>query len=175
MTQSANEDRSHLGFLRVTETEHGFVGGLLVTNHLGRPLEFQCTTPVRPNRTQAILYGPTLTPFVSVELIGRTLCERVSIKPDLFIIGDASLLDLRRLTHQPLACLAQSSAENEVLPDHLRVQLGRQTLHLHPEYPEDADRMNAVRQLIPADADLIEPLDRVQEALQETLRSAAVA
>jgi hypothetical protein len=55
MSASTTQDQLRLGFLTaVEEAEGGVVGGLLVTNRFGRPLEFQCTTPVRPNRTQQI-------------------------------------------------------------------------------------------------------------------------
>src|SRR6266404_1210747 len=50
-----------VGFLTVVSSEpHGLVGGYLVLNALGRPLEFHCTAPVKPNRAQEILYGATL-------------------------------------------------------------------------------------------------------------------
>ena len=58
----------HLGFLTVIEcARDGFVGGLLILNQLGRPLEFHCSVPVRPNRAQEILYGPTLCGFLCGE------------------------------------------------------------------------------------------------------------
>jgi hypothetical protein len=54
-----------LGFLAVVEHElHGLFGGYLLLNATGRPLEFHCTAPVRPNRAQQILYGPTLEPYL---------------------------------------------------------------------------------------------------------------
>ena len=84
MAQAA--PKAQLGFLGVVNLAGtGFVGGLLVTNQLGRPLEFQCTTPVKPNRTQEILYGPTLNSFVCAELIGKTLFERLQVKPQVIV------------------------------------------------------------------------------------------
>ena len=81
-----------MGFLtEIRIGERGYVGGLLVTNHLGRPLEFQCTAPVKPNRTQEILYGPTLVTFLLAELIGRTLVEKIGVKPHLVLV-DARLI-----------------------------------------------------------------------------------
>jgi hypothetical protein len=44
MTVESGKENFRLGFLTAIEVpERGFVGGLLVTNHFGRPLEFQCT------------------------------------------------------------------------------------------------------------------------------------
>ena len=77
MTANGKQEQFRLGFLTAIEVpEKGFVGGLLVTTQHGRPLEFQCTVPVKPNATQEILYGPTLAPFILGELIGATLIEK---------------------------------------------------------------------------------------------------
>ncbi len=53
MSGAAKTDQLRLGFLETLEVDgRGHVGGLLITNQHGRPLEFQCTTPVKPNRTR---------------------------------------------------------------------------------------------------------------------------
>ena len=63
-----------LGFLTVVENaELGLLGGYLLLNAAGRPLEFHCTAPVKPSRTQEILYGPTLQPFRTASRLGK-LC-----------------------------------------------------------------------------------------------------
>src|SRR4051812_23734213 len=51
---------NQLGFLSVLQENGGFLGGYLVTNYWGRPVEFRLSTAVQPNRVQQILYGPTL-------------------------------------------------------------------------------------------------------------------
>src|SRR5581483_6678244 len=107
---SGNHDPFRLGFLAAVEdAERGVVGGLLVTNRFGRPLEFQCTTPVKPNRTQQILYGPTLRPFLLAEVIGKTLVEKVSVKPHLVLTESPELLELRLHIEIPVASLRGSS------------------------------------------------------------------
>jgi hypothetical protein len=66
-----------IGFLTVVEHDlHGLFGGYLLLNETGRPLEFHCTAPVKPNRAQQILYGPTLKPFLYGEQIGATLVNK---------------------------------------------------------------------------------------------------
>lgn len=175
MTQPANQNRFHLGFLRVALTDQGYVGGLLVTNHLGRPLEFQCTTPVRPNRTQEILYGPTLEPFICSELIGKTLFERLGVKPQFIIVQQENLLELRRQIEVPIGFLPEGTVRTSDLPESSKIQFGRQVLQLHPEYPEDITGLAPFQAKMTADADMKEPLERVADALKETLRAGAVA
>src|SRR5579871_2236302 len=116
MSANAKQDQFRLGFLTAIEVpELGFVGGLLVTNRQGRPLEFQCTAPLKPNRTQEILYGPTLGPFLMGEVIGRALIEKSGIKPHLILTEKAEILELRQHIGVPVACL-ESDPKNAPVP-----------------------------------------------------------
>ena len=65
-----------------------FVGGLLVVNSNGRPLEFHCTSPVKPNRPQQVLFGNSLESFVIGESILPKLASECKSKVDLICIED---------------------------------------------------------------------------------------
>ena len=163
------EDPFRLGFLTAVEdAERGFVGGLLVTNRYGRPLEFQCTAPVKPNRAQQILYGPTLRPFVLGELLGRTLLEKVGVKPTLVLLESDEIIDLRQHVSMVVAFLkSPKPGDPNLLP------IGMNAISFHPDYASDRTDIAKQAQLIPAEADLREPFERVREALAETLRMGA--
>src|SRR5580704_14309291 len=106
MSVDTGKELFRIGFLTAIEIpDRGYVGGLLVTNHFGRPLEFQCTAPLKPNRTQEILYGHTLVPYVLGDLIGRTLIEKVGVKPHIVLTERPDLLDLRELVTIAVACV----------------------------------------------------------------------
>jgi hypothetical protein len=161
-----NQDPFRLGFLTAIEdAERGFVGGLLVTNRFGRPLEFQCTAPVKPNRAQQILYGPTLRPFVLGELLGRTLVDRIGVKPHLVLIETAEILDLRQHVSMAVACLA-----DRIVDEATHLGLGKHSIEFHPDFAGDHAEVARHVKSIPVDADLREPFERVREALVETLR-----
>ena len=168
MSKNGHSDKLRLGFMAAVEVEgRGYVGGLLVTSQTGRPLEFQCTTPVRPDRTQEILYGKMLRPWLLGELIGKTLLERVSIKPDFILTSDTDILELRNHTDTPVACTldAKQSANSA------SAELGSRRLKFHAEHQEDSRFISDRSHLIPGQADLEEPLERVYEALNETVRT----
>lgn len=176
MARQQSDAASAIGFLRVQQLDDGsYVGGILVANQMGRPLEFQCTTPVKPNRTQVILYGPTLEPFVYSELIGKTLVARLDNKPQLIVVDQPPLLELRPLISATVAQLFDPQAEGSSLLDETRLQLGQHHLKFHADCPHDRDDAAERLATLPSDADLSEPLERVCEALRETLRSSAVA
>lgn len=154
----------------------GHIGGLLITNQNGRPLEFQCTTPVRPNRTQEILFGETLKPWLLGELIGSTLLDRVAIKPSLVVTSDPCLLELRNHTEVPIAVAesANGGRRNAAAGDvgeSRKLLLGGSVLRFHEAHNNDVDSLQKQKHLIPDSADLQEPLERVREALAETVRT----
>jgi len=168
MPKDGQQETFRLGFLtEIRIGERGYVGGLLVTNHLGRPLEFQCTAPVKPNRTQEILYGPTLVTFLLAELIGRTLVEKIGVKPDLVLVERTELLELRRHIDRPVACLQED--EPDGVPT---IALGRQFVVWHAEFPADETPIQKGAEKITTDADMSEPFERVRDALSEALGTA---
>ena len=163
-TTLATNEPLRLGFLTAIHLEHrGHVAGLLVTNKYGRPLEFQCTAPVRPNRTQELLYGPTLVPFLLGELLSKTLVERIGVKPHVLLTDRAEMLDARLHVSLPVACVAKGET----------LRIGKHSFSLHAEFGDDLKTFEKLAKDMAADADLIEPLDRVREALQETMKQAA--
>lgn len=182
MADTGKCDPLRLGFLTsIPVAEKGFVGGLLVTNHLGRPLEFQCTAPLRPNRTQEILYGPTLVPFLLAEVIGKTLVEKIGVKPTLLLVENASLLELRTHVGIPVACVAgpesagTETRDGKSSPSPLVLTLGRQEIQFHVDQSADFETIRTRAGSIPKEADLSEPFLRVREALQETLQTGQAA
>src|SRR5437762_13123211 len=93
---------AHLGFLTVLHEAGGFLGGYLVTNLWGRPLEFRLSTAVQPNRVQQILYGESLAPYLCGELIGKTLVEKTATQVQMVITDHSAVLALRRCVDFPV-------------------------------------------------------------------------
>lgn len=180
---SGSRDRAdslRLGFLTAVELQDGgFVGGLLVTDRFGRPLEFQCTTPVRANRTQELLYGPTLVPYIVGELIGKALAARISVKPSVLLSDRTDMLPLRHHVDIPVLCLVpRNSPESSTVretggatdpSEDSRVHLGRNEFQVHADFAEDVQSVRKIAQPIDSGADLSEPIERVSEALRETM------
>jgi hypothetical protein len=178
MPSNDKPDELRLGFLTAVEVaDRGYVGGLLVTNRFGRPLEFQCTSPVQPNRMQEILYGPTLLPYVLTELIGTTLLEKVGIKPHLVLTEQPELLELRQHVSIPVAWVTpegnpgDGTVAGPEVDQAGAVRLGRQFLRFHNSHTADREAVAAGAASVPGVADLREPFSRVREALEETART----
>lgn len=93
MMTSLGQSRSHeYGYLTVLEhAPYGLLGGYLIIDDRGRPLEFHCTAPVQPSRAEEILYGATLGPCLVGEQIGGGLIAAARLKPQVVLIDQLDL------------------------------------------------------------------------------------
>jgi hypothetical protein len=195
---SDGKTKQALGFLTVIDhPEHGLFGGYLLLNLAGRPLEFHCTAPVRPNRAQEILYGPTLEAFLYGEQIGYTLLGQSKIEPLAVCTDREPALAVRELVSWPVALIlpvepsapaeSGSTTPTDAGPQprfrldaahgagasHLiSFELGRNRLAVPTRSAEDrqclVDRLGEV-----ADSfDLAEPFARIREAIEEAQQGA---
>lgn len=192
MPASGSKTLDTIGFLTVREhPEQGFLGGYLILNAARRPLEFHCTAPLRPNRAQEILYGPTLRPFLYGEQIGLTLLEKTRSKP-IFVCTDVEpALTLREHASIPVLWVDRggkgagrgSGSEWRLDTAHqqtpapaglgVRVELGLNRVALPAGYDADRSELLEHWQRIAEDFDLGEPFDRIHEAIDEAQRAAA--
>lgn len=171
MAADGNSKELKLGFLTTIECPDGaLIGGLLVTNHFGRPLEFQCTTPVKPNRTQEVLYGPTLVPFLIGEVIGQTLVDKMNVKPSLVLVEQEQAMELQNHTSIPVAILTDVEQSREDNEAYFTEEIGRNRLRFDAAHQSGRPAFEKTSQQIPKDADLGEPFERVREALSEAVK-----
>jgi len=95
-----------LGFLSVlSPSDVGFVGGYLILNGVGRPLEFHCTTPVKATRAQEILYGNSLKPYLFAEQIAPALVAKAKTPVALICVDRWELLDFADHASTPVAAV----------------------------------------------------------------------
>jgi hypothetical protein len=155
-----------LGFLSVLQESSGWLGGYLVTNGWGRPLEFRLTTAVQPNRVQAVLYGPTLSEYLLADLIGKTLVEKTATKPDLVVADTPGALPLRSRIEIPVIALRQQAGTT---PDALAFEHPRAAggLLLPARFPGDRTAITQLLDRVDTAVDLAEPFARIREAIAE--------
>ncbi len=145
---------TNLGFLTVLRGATGFLGGYLVTNPWGRPLEFRLSTAVQPNRVQQILYGDTLLPFICGELIGKTLVEKTTVSAQAIVTDQENVLEMRRHLDIPVVYM-KTAGDNQ------------QGFVTHSLFPEDANLFDGFRDMLGEGFDFSEPFARIREAIAE--------
>ena len=160
----------HLGFLTVFAEANGFLGGYLVTNSWGRPLEFRLSTAVQPNKVQQILYGNTLTEYLCAELIGKTLVEKTATPIHLLVTDSLNVLPIRNRLDTPVL-LALPEGRLVSSPDRLLTTFNHTRsslpLALDLKWGEDEQRIHDILDRVDAALDLAEPFTRIREAMGE--------
>ncbi|MBM4001953.1 MAG: hypothetical protein FJ295_01505 [Planctomycetes bacterium] len=170
MANARSEPATALGFLSVVEhAEHGLFGGYLILNANGRPLEFHCTAPVKANRAQEILYGPTLKPFLYGEQIGQTLIRKAQTEPLLICTDHDALLSLREFCSIPVVIVAGQTPFHPALPI-LQFKLGTQSVAVLSTFGNDQDLVQRRWQAHELKLELLEPFSRIREAIEEAQR-----
>jgi hypothetical protein len=170
--QTAAPATLNLGFLTVLHEASGYLGGYLVTNTWGRPIEFRLSTAVQPNRVQQILYGGTLQPYICADLIGKTLVDKTGTPVQLVLTDREPVLEVRLSLEVPVAWLAApddplapvlARAGAEVRP----ASGERGPIVCHPRYPGDVPVLREMFERLDGVVDLAEPFARIREAIGE--------
>ncbi len=170
--------RKALGFLTIVGHEpHGLFGGYLLLNAAGRPLEFHCTAPVKPNRAQQILFGPTLEPYLYGEHIGAALVNKSEVTPLVVLVDVAPALAVRSHIRAPtaLVCGEGSSPNGKTTPGFCEFVVGANQLAVQTQRAADretiCERLAALGEIF----DLREPFGRIREAIEEAQRASLKA
>jgi hypothetical protein len=141
----------NLGFLTVVREANAYVGGYLVTNQWGRPLEFRLSTTVQPNRVQQILYAETLEPYICGDLIGKALVEKTSTAVSVIVTDTEAALDLRNRVDGPVVFLVAAPSK----------------VRWHSRHPQDEQVVMQILETVGGSLDLAEPFVRIREAMSE--------
>jgi hypothetical protein len=160
------------GFLTVVDSPvQGLLGGYLILNALGRPLEFHCTAPIKPNRAQEILYGPTLRPFIYGEQIGQTLLRATSLAVPLVVTDLVPVLATADLVNEPIALLLSNKESSATGMTVLDETGGRLALPMARLASRAAVAVAATT--LGEAFDWSEPFGRIRDAISEAQRAAA--
>ena len=176
MTKQNREELDILGFITVRRhVDLGYFGGLLLLNSLGRPLEFHCTLPHRPNRAQEILYGASLEPFLCGEQIARVLVTRAKKAPSMVFTDCQPVLTLRNVLNLPVLYITdvdfeptnQLSRPETIPADMVRGQLTKVSVSTIEEYSADLVLADRIWKELQPRIDVAEPFGRIHDALME--------
>lgn len=169
MAESKKSD--NIAYYTVCEDERtGWTGGLLILNSAGRPLEFQCTLPVRPSRAHEILYGPTLRTHLIGEVMGPLLVRKCRTPLALLCCDQPESLTLETFVDAPVALISEAAEPHEgpltsdVLSGFSTVDVAGAIFFVAME------NVSRVTQLAESFADLpdaVEPFGRIREAIAE--------
>ncbi len=82
-----------VGYLvSVAIADNVFMGGAMVTDIYGLPLEFRYTEPVKATKLQRVLYGEVLEKYIQTDVILANILDNLEQKPAVYVVNDAQFL-----------------------------------------------------------------------------------
>jgi hypothetical protein len=190
--QREGQPRLTFGFLSLRETAAGIRCGLLVTDAAGVPKEFRATEPpVRPTPVQRILYGASLCRQIArlsgcplIAALDHTPTWILADSPDLLWLGTAEVPIVMVKAHgEEEVQLEPSSREGPHASSEDPVTVGGGafrpvTISFAPQMKDVEERQLRARfalAVASCSLDLLEPFERVRQALEVLDRQAAKA
>jgi len=167
-----------IGYIDIYKSAKGdYIGGALVTDRLGIPVEFRHTETVSPSKVQRILHGQALERYLKCETLAKCLLEDLENKPDLLVVPDGEYFPLTRMVNFPFVLLGKANrepmqqhgdfAEMNETEIHLQVLSMRTPLRVRVDR-KNAPTLEAIKTVlldVGRTMDVMEPLTRVREAL----------
>ncbi|HOK67077.1 MAG TPA: hypothetical protein PK054_00210 [Anaerohalosphaeraceae bacterium] len=153
-----------LGYLTCPVDASGaYLGAIMITDYLTRPFHFSYISPIRPTLYQRILFGKTLNEHIKVEVIAKGLFSEIPRKPNLLLVDEHILLHAESHIKVPIAFIEKSSGSdpNSISTIAYKTNPNLDTENIISEY------LTSLEHLI----DLIEPFERIKQAIKETLKA----
>lgn len=93
-----------VGFYNFTfnEANGTGLGGMLITDNTGIPLEFVVTTAVKTTAAQRILYGKRLRSYIAINPCVKQLLQNVKTKPRVLFVENDWLLGIHEHADIPV-------------------------------------------------------------------------
>lgn len=155
-----------------------YVGGMMITDHHGIPVDFKYTDPVNPTKIQRIIYGSVLEQYIRNHVILGALSKEINVPPSFYFVSQHQLHDIEEandftvlsVQRTQFTSLGERGAitrakENECLlqgwvdPHPLRVIFGSTP-------PDEQETLLKDLVFLSKHMDLVEPLERLEKALK---------
>lgn len=174
-----------LGYLLVSSpVPNVFIGGLMVTDGRGLPVEFRYTEPIQPTKIQQVLYGQVLSAYIKREVILETLLKNLESKFKCLLVEDEHLVDYPAKGYPIIRIAATKSSpignvgqKQDIAPGEILLQVTPEgsPVRVHTgkagkeeSAPATGEPTDLVGLLLEAGLgmDITEPLKRVEKALE---------
>jgi hypothetical protein len=184
-----------IGYLMVSSpVPNVYVGGIMVTDLKGLPVEFRYTEPIQPTKIQQVLYGQVLSAYIKREVILETLLKHIESKFKCLLVEDEHLVDYPAKGYPILRVAATKSSPigpvgkaQDISPGEIllqvtaegspiRIHLGKAKAPSEEESASGEKPPEATSLLLEAgqSMDIIEPLKRVEKALEIICQEAGI-
>lgn len=165
----------YLGYFKMYTEKEMYLGGLMVVDHRGIPVEFKYTDTIKPSKLQKVLYGGVLEKYLKEEVIIGNLIEKLEIRPEVYVVDKLENMVLNKFVKEQVMLLKETpnkSLDNpgdyQFLKDDeavYQVDEFNQPIRIQFKEGKGEELFNMLNSF-GLEGNLIEPFRRVEEALR---------
>ncbi len=165
----------YLGYFKMYTEKEMYLGGLMVVDHRGIPVEFKYTDTIKPSKLQKVLYGGVLEKYLKEEVIIGNLIEKLEIRPEVYVVDKLENMVLNKFVKEQVMLLKETpnkSLDNpgdyQFLKDDeavYQVDESNQPIRIQFKEGKGEELFNMLNSF-GLEGNLIEPFKRVEEALR---------
>ena len=177
--ETKNERKEkQVGYFCHLKADEKHMGGILITNQVGIPLEFKYTEPIIATKLHKILYGSVLEKYLHETVIRDRLVAELRTKPDYFIvpydekefIGSIDGREMVAIQKANMSPGELSGPFNRVRDREAVMELEEDSILLRLAFSTSNETIQhnivAWLQEIALTMNLLEPMDRIESALK---------
>ncbi len=167
------------GYLNVMEKEGVYIGGFMVVDESGIPLEFKHTEKIEPTKIQRVIYGKILDKYLKENVISKALIKEIKFPPDFIVVSEYSIIEGKDklfgfpcvfIQKTSLQRLKESGDTQRVKEKEILFQPYQDTNPVRIVFgvvdPELQDKVILKISELSRKSDILEPLERVEKALE---------
>lgn len=170
-------DGELLGYITTRVFEGpAYLGGVLIVDKKGIPVEFKYVEPIRPSKLQALLYGNTIDKYIRIESVGIPLVDALEHKPSVLFVREEPFLEGSKWSF-PVISLSRykgsmlpNVGEYKELEDCeyiVQIDSGMPVrLRLEKRYKERLMEIISFLTEVGQNFDIVEPFSRLEEAIK---------
>ena len=166
------DPEAFLGYLAVRAEAEGVLGGLLILDANGDPVDFAYTEPVRLTWPTRVLFGDRLAAYIATRVLAPPLLASVTVKPAVMCFDDPAVLSRNFILDAPAAvcCSVGVPAKKQYWRD---LALNGATTNAERSWWGQLEAAEGIRAVLALVADsrspdeMIEPFERLRLALRE--------
>lgn len=165
----------YLGYFKMYSEKEMYLGGLMVVDHRGIPVEFKYTDTIKPSKLQKVLYGGVLEKYLKEEVIIGNLIEKLEIRPEVYVVDKLENMVLSKFVKDHVMLLKETpnkSLDNpgdyQFLKDDeavYQVDEFNQPIRIQFKEGKGEELFNTLNSF-GLEGNLLEPFKRVEEALR---------
>lgn len=153
-----------------------YLGGVLVVDKKGIPVEFKYVEPIKPSKLQTLLYGNTMDRYIRIESVGIPLVNALEHKPIVLFVREEPFLEESKWTFPVISI---SRYKSNVLPNIgeykelenseyiIQIDSGMPIrVRIEKKYLEKLSEIVSTLVEVGQNFDIMEPFSRLEEAIR---------